>query len=163
MISWKRALSPGLIFPPEIRNISELQDLETPEAWKCTICKNSSLCLCCVREWLKSANGRDVTKRAIIDINSIVSGQNYINDILTSIIAQLLTSRPSPNLCRNSHIVYFMDISFYSWSSHQCTHGRTHPPTQPHTHTRNLITYTYTNLSRIILSKGSNITLSVAQ
>ena len=35
--------------------------------------------------WLKSSNGHDVTKRAIIDVNSI-SGRNY--DILTSIIAQ---------------------------------------------------------------------------
>ena len=35
-------------------------------------------------------NGRDVTKRAIIDVDSIISGRNY--DILTSIIAQLLTS-----------------------------------------------------------------------
>ena len=32
---------------------------------------------------LKSPNGRDVTKRVIIDANSIVSGRNY--DILTSI------------------------------------------------------------------------------
>ena len=31
---------------------------------------------------LKPPNGRDVTKRAIIDVNSIVSGRNY--DILTS-------------------------------------------------------------------------------
>ena len=38
---------------------------------------------------LKSGNGRDVTKRTIIDVNSIVSGRNY--DILTSIIAQLMT------------------------------------------------------------------------
>ena len=42
--------------------------------------------------WLESPNGRDVTKRAIIDVNSIVSRQNY--DILISIIAKLLTSRP---------------------------------------------------------------------
>ena len=35
-----------------------------------------------------SANGRDVIKRTIININSIVSGWNY--DILTSIIAQSL-------------------------------------------------------------------------
>ena len=35
-------------------------------------------------EGLKSGNGRDVTKRAIMSVNSIVSGQNY--DILTSII-----------------------------------------------------------------------------
>ena len=40
---------------------------------------------------LKSANGRDVTKQAIIDVNSIVSGQN-----LTSIIAQMLTSQLFP-------------------------------------------------------------------
>ena len=40
---------------------------------------------------LKSPNGRNVTKRAIIDVrpNSIVSGRSY--DILTSIITQLLT------------------------------------------------------------------------
>ena len=36
-----------------------------------------------------SANGRDITKRAIIDVNSIVSGWNY--DILVWIMAQLLT------------------------------------------------------------------------
>ena len=41
-------------------------------------------------------NGRDVTKRAIVDINSIVSGWNY--DILTSIITKLLTSRPFSDL-----------------------------------------------------------------
>ena len=35
----------------------------------------------------KSLNGRDVTKQAIIDVNSIVSGQNY--NILSSIIAKL--------------------------------------------------------------------------
>ena len=46
---------------------------------------------------LKSENGHDVTKRAIIDVNSIVSGRNY--DILTSIIAQLLTPWPVPDLC----------------------------------------------------------------
>ena len=36
------------------------------------------------------ANGCDVTKGVIIDVNSIVSGRNY--DILTLIIAKLLTS-----------------------------------------------------------------------
>ena len=46
-------------------------------------------------------NVRDLTKRAIIDVNSIVSGRNY--DILTSIrpIAQILRSRPFPDLCRS--------------------------------------------------------------
>ena len=39
----------------------------------------------------KSANGCDVAKQAIIDVNSFVSGRNY--DILTSIIAQLMTSK----------------------------------------------------------------------
>ena len=48
--------------------------------------------------WIKSANGSDVSKRAIIDGNSVISGRNYV--ILTSIIAQLLTSRPFPDLCR---------------------------------------------------------------
>ena len=38
--------------------------------------------------WIQAGNGRDVTKRAIIDVTSIVSGRNYI---LTSIIAPLLT------------------------------------------------------------------------
>ena len=44
---------------------------------------------------LKSANGRDVTKRAIglINVDYIVSGRNY--DILDPIIAQMLTSRPT--------------------------------------------------------------------
>ena len=45
---------------------------------------------------LISANGLDVTKRAIIDVNSIVSG--WIDDIVTPIIAQL-TSRPFLDLC----------------------------------------------------------------
>ena len=39
------------------------------------------------RPRLMSANGRDVTKRAITDVTSIVSGRNY--DILTSIIHHL--------------------------------------------------------------------------
>ena len=51
---------------------------------------------------LKSANGCDVTKRAIIDVNSVVSGRNY--EIVTSNIAQLLTSRPYPNLCRHLYV-----------------------------------------------------------
>ena len=37
----------------------------------------------------KSPNDRHVTKRVIIYVNAVVSGRNY--DILTSIIAQLLT------------------------------------------------------------------------
>ena len=40
--------------------------------------------------------GCDVTKRAIIDVNYVVSGRNY--DIFTSIIAQLVTSRPFGDL-----------------------------------------------------------------
>ena len=44
-----------------------------------------------------SLAGHDVTKRAIIDVISIVSGRNY--DILTSIIAQLPMSRPFTDLC----------------------------------------------------------------
>ena len=51
---------------------------------------------------LKSANGYDVTKWAIIYVNSIVSGRNYGN--LTSIIAQLLTSQPFPDLGRKLHL-----------------------------------------------------------
>ena len=47
---------------------------------------------------LKSMNGRDVTKRAIMDGNSFVSGRNY--DILTLIVTHLLTSRAVPNLCQ---------------------------------------------------------------
>ena len=34
MISWKSALSPGLISPPEIRNISDVLDFLAPWAWK---------------------------------------------------------------------------------------------------------------------------------
>ena len=41
---------------------------------------------------------RYVTRRAIIDVNSIVSGRNY--NILTSIIAQVLPSRPLGDLSR---------------------------------------------------------------
>ena len=37
-------------------------------------------------------NCRDVAKRVIIDVNSIVSGRNC--EIFTSIIATLLTSKP---------------------------------------------------------------------
>ena len=48
--------------------------------------------------WLKSGIGRDLTKRAILDIMSLVSGQNY--DILASNIAQLLMSWPFPELCQ---------------------------------------------------------------
>ena len=51
-----------------------------------------------------SANGCDVTKRATIDFDSIVSGRNY--DILTSIIAQLLTSRTFPDLWQKVHVIY---------------------------------------------------------
>ena len=46
----------------------------------------------------QSPNGCDVSKRAIIDVNSVVSGRNY--DIFTSIIAHLLTSRPIVDLSR---------------------------------------------------------------
>ena len=45
----------------------------------------------------KSENGRDVTKRTIIYVSSIVSG--WTDDILTSTIAQMLTSRPILDLC----------------------------------------------------------------
>ena len=44
-----------------------------------------------------SGQGMAGTKRVIIDVNPIVFRRNY--DILTSIIAQLLTSRPFPDLC----------------------------------------------------------------
>ena len=49
---------------------------------------------------LKSPNSCDVTKRAIIDGNSIVSWQNYY--ILTSIIAKF-TSRPFGDLNPNCY------------------------------------------------------------
>ena len=42
------------------------------------------------------ATGRNITKLVIIDVDSNVSGWNY--DILASIFAQLLTSRPFPDL-----------------------------------------------------------------
>ena len=58
---------------------------------------------------LKLANGRDVTKRAIIDVHSIVPGRNY--DILTSIIAKL---------SRHGH-------STTSASAHTISHLVTHP------------------------------------
>ena len=57
--------------------------------------------------WLKSVNGRDV-KRAIIDVNSIVSGRN--SDILTSIIAQMLMSKPISKLC---HLSLSLSLSIY--------------------------------------------------
>ena len=50
---------------------------------------------------LKSSNGHDVTKRAIIDVNSIIYGRNY--DIYASIIAQLPTSQPFGDLSQKIH------------------------------------------------------------
>ena len=38
---------------------------------------NANRCLCTLAHGLKPANGRDVTERAIIDVNSIVSEGNY--------------------------------------------------------------------------------------
>ena len=43
-------------------------------------------------------NARDVTKRAIIDVNSVMSGRNY--GYFSSIIAQMLPSQPFPDMCR---------------------------------------------------------------
>ena len=56
----------------------------------------------------KYGNGRDVSKPAIIDVKSIVSGRNYYLFIiyyyyLASIITQWLTSQPFPNLCHTFH------------------------------------------------------------
>ena len=51
--------------------------------------------------YFTSCVSRDVTNRAIIRVNSIVSGWNF--DILSSIVDQLLTSRLSPNVCRMNH------------------------------------------------------------
>ena len=59
---------------------------------------------------LKSANGRDVTKRAILDVNYIVSEQSY--DILTPSISPLLTLRSLPDLRRpnqSSACVFMLD------------------------------------------------------
>ena len=53
-------------------------------------------------ERLKSLNGGDVIKGAIIDVNSIVYVWN--KDILTSIITQLLTSRPFGDLSPLNHV-----------------------------------------------------------
>ena len=52
-----------------------------------------------------AVHGHDVTKGAIIDVNSIVSGQNY--DILTSIIAKLLMSRPFGDLSRSFILILY--------------------------------------------------------
>ena len=49
-----------------------------------------------------------VTKRAIIEVHSIVSERIF--DILTSIIAQLLTSRPFPDLCRGINVSNFTHL-----------------------------------------------------
>ena len=46
----------------------------------------------------KLANGRYEVKQAIINANSIVFGRN--DDILASMVAQFLTSRPFADLCR---------------------------------------------------------------
>ena len=61
--------------------------------------------------WPNSVNGRDVPKRAIIDGNSIVSGWNY--DILTSIIAQLLTSQPFPDLWQQLYKTQYFNVRFH--------------------------------------------------
>ena len=57
----------------------------------------------CIESWTgrKSLYGPEATKRAIIGVNSIVSEWNY--DTLTSIIAQLLTSRPFGDLSHGLH------------------------------------------------------------
>ena len=104
----------------------------TPAKWRPTWVQFNNLC----QKWqytqylgLRSANGRDVTKRPITYVNSIVSGRNY--DTLTSIIAQLLTSRPFPDLCR---VVYpVLPVTMLSiagnetrWRTclwHPCIHG----------------------------------------
>ena len=52
-----------------------------------------------------AVHGSDVTKGAIIDINSIVSGRNY--DILTSIIAKLLMSRPFGDLSHSFMLILY--------------------------------------------------------
>ena len=59
--------------------------------------------------WAHVRECREVTKRAIIDVNSTVSGRYY--DILTSIIAQLLTSRPFLDSCRGQDARPFSFIS----------------------------------------------------
>ena len=46
------------------------------------------------------AEWRDVSKRAIIDVNSIVSGRNF--HILTSIIVQLLTDKEATGFLPNN-------------------------------------------------------------
>ena len=58
-------------------------------------------------------NGRDFTKRAIIDVNSIVSGRNY--DILDCIIAQLLTSRPFLDPCQVLFALLVSSHGSYIW------------------------------------------------
>ena len=52
----------------------------------------------CRKEESSQRLGRDVTKRAIIDVNPIVSGWNC--DVFVPIIAQMLTSWPFPDLYR---------------------------------------------------------------
>ena len=61
---------------------------------------------------LKSPTGRDVTKRAIIDLTSIISGRNY--DILTSIIAQLLTSQLDRLELKGAHHLNMVCSSTFS-------------------------------------------------
>ena len=68
---------------------------------------------------LISANGRDITKRAIIDVNSIYIVSERNDDILTSIIAQLLTSWPFPDLC-------------HSPLSTLCSHTKPRTPREAH-------------------------------
>ena len=64
---------------------------------------------------LKSPNGRDVTKRAIIDVYSIVSGRNCDRPILTSIIAKLLTSRPFGDLSHDGFSIHVCDKCYIQY------------------------------------------------
>ena len=54
----------------------------------------------------RSQTASGSTLKWVGSINYIVSGQNY--DMLTSIIAQLLTSRPFPDLRRLNTIIYMV-------------------------------------------------------
>ena len=78
-------------------------------------CPSMVTCMHQINGWLELPNDHDVTKLAIIDVtgNSLVSGWNY--EILTSIIAELLTSRPFGNLSQAGHIKFLVKSKMAAW------------------------------------------------
>ena len=74
-------------------------------------------------ERLKSPNGRNITKRAIIDVNSIVSWWNY--DILTSIIDAIHMNFEQDNKMATATFQHFISFSKYTGGILGQTRGAT--------------------------------------